>query len=99
MSLAKTLPDSNKPHENNERVTILRAAHGREDGHTFETQAAYIIGAGGARLIAGRSITRVAFGALTRNAEAHERATSNVRQFPQRPRPTSPTGEKVRAAA
>jgi len=65
-----TPPEGNKPSAQFERVAVLRSAHGREDGHTFETQAAYIIGAGGARLIAGRSITRVAFGALTRHANA-----------------------------
>jgi len=37
--------------------------------------------------------------ALRRHAEAHERATSNVRQLTARPRHTSPTGEKGRAAA
>jgi hypothetical protein len=90
-----TPPESNKPQE---RITVLRSAHGRADGSTFRTSASFIISASGVRLLAGRHITHKAFGVLQRNAEAHERATSNVRQFPQRPRPTSPTNTRREAA-
>ncbi len=81
-----------------ERVAVLRSAHGRE-GNTFCTSASFIYSSTGARLLAGRSITARAANALTRNAENHERATSNVRQFPPRsPRPTSPTTTRREAA-
>jgi len=80
-----------------ERVAVLRSAHARPD-QTFTTSASFIVSADGVKLLAGRHLTGRAFGALVRDAENHERATSNVRQFPQRSRPTSPTGEKWRAA-
>jgi hypothetical protein len=84
--------------EPGERVAIMRSAHARPD-QTFTTSASFIVSADAVRLLAGRHLTGRAFGALVRDAENHERTASNVRQFPQRPRPTSPTGEKARAAA
>ncbi len=80
-----------------ERVAILRSGHGRENG-TFTTASTYVISSSGARLLTGKHVTARAANALTRNAEAHERATSNVRPFPQRPRPTSPTNTRREAA-
>jgi hypothetical protein len=91
-----TPPESNQPQE---RIAVLRSAHGRADGSTFTTSASFIVSPSGVRLLAGRSVTARAANALTRNAEAHERATSNVRQFPPRtPRPTSPTTTRREAA-
>jgi hypothetical protein len=78
-----TPPESNKPSEQFERVTILRSAHARRDG-TYCTSASFIVSASGVRLLAGRHVTK--------------RTPANVLQFPARPRPTSPTGEKRRAA-
>jgi hypothetical protein len=80
-----------------ERVAIVRSAHGRADGVTFTTSASFIVSAGSVKLLAGRHITKRAASALTRNAEAHARAQV-VRQFPQRPRPTSPTHTRREAA-
>lgn len=81
-----------------ERVAVLRSAHGRADG-TFTTSASFIVSPDGVRLLAGRHVTARAAGALVRNAETHERAASNVRQFPPRsPRPTSPTHTRREAA-
>jgi hypothetical protein len=81
-----------------ERVAILRSAHARPD-QTFTTSASFIIGVDGVKLLAGRHLTGRAFGALVRDAENHERATSNVRQFPARtPRPTTPTHTRREAA-
>ncbi len=97
MSLAKNLPESNKPTEDFERVVILRSGHGRSDG-AFTTACSFVVSSTGVKLLAGRSVTARAANALTRNAEAHERGQV-VRQFPPRPRHTSPTGEKARAAA
>jgi hypothetical protein len=97
MSLAKTLPESNKPSAQFERVAIMRSAHARPD-QTFTTSASFIVGVDGVRLLAGRHLTGRAFGALVRDAEKHERTTSNVRPFPQRPRPTSPTNTRREAA-
>ncbi len=68
-----TPPDSNKPHENNESVAILRSAHGRAD-ETFCTVASFIVSPDGVRLLAGRHITKRAASALARNAEAHAHA-------------------------
>jgi len=96
MSLTKTPSDSNKPHENNEHVAILRSAHGRAD-ETFYTVASFIVSPDGVRLLAGRHITKRAASALARNVDVWERSQV-VRQFPTRPRPSSPSGEKVRAA-
>ncbi len=59
-----------------ERVAVVRSAHGRAD-ETFCTVASFIVSADGARLLAGRHVTK--------------RTPANVLQFPQRPRPTSPT--------
>ena len=47
----------------------------------------------------GRTVTGRSFGALVRDAEHHERTTSNVRPFPQRPPTTSPTNTHNRRAA
>jgi hypothetical protein len=79
-----------------ERVAVLRSAHGRE-GNTFCTSASFIYSSTGAKLLAGRSITARAANTLTRNAEAHERGQV-VRQFPPRPRSTSPTNTRREAA-
>jgi len=84
--------------EPQERVAVVRSAHGRNDG-TYCTSASFVYSSSGAKLLAGRHLTGRAFGALVRDAENHERATSNVRPFPQQPRHTSPTSEKGRAAA
>jgi len=83
MSLAKTLPESNPTPAQFERVAIMRSAHARPD-QTFTTSASFIVGVDGVRLLAGRHVTK--------------RTPANVLQFPARPRHTSPTGEKVRAA-
>ncbi len=96
MSLAKTLPESNKPSAQFERVAIMRSAHARPD-QTFTTSASFIIGVDGVRLLAGRHLTGRAFGALVRDAENHERGQV-VRQFPPRPRHTSPTNTRREAA-
>jgi hypothetical protein len=81
-----------------ERVAVVRSAHGRSDG-TYCTSASFVYSSSGAKLLAGRHLTKRSASALTRNAEAHERATSNVRQFPPRtPRPTSPTHTRREAA-
>lgn len=97
MSLAKSTPESNQPTEQFERVVILRSGHGRSDG-AFTTACSFIVSSTGANLLTGRHITKRAARALTRNAEAHERGQV-VRQFPARPRPTSPTNTHNRRAA
>jgi hypothetical protein len=94
-----TPPESNKPSAQFERVAIMRSAHARPD-QTFTTSASFIVSADGVKLLAGRHLTGRAFGALVRDAENHERATSNVRQFQTRPpRPTTPTNTHNRRAA
>ncbi len=88
----KSQPDS-KPLEH---VEVVRSAHGRAD-QTFVTVASFVVSSTGARLLTGRTITKRAASALERNAEAHARSQV-VRQFPQRPRPTSPTNTRREAA-
>jgi len=66
-----TPPESNTPEE---RIAVLRSAHARADGSTFATSCSFIVSSDGARLLAGRHVTHKAFGALTRNAEAHANA-------------------------
>jgi hypothetical protein len=97
MSLAKTPPEINPTPAQFERVAIMRSAHARPD-QTFTTSASFIVSADGVKLLAGRHLTGRAFGALVRDAENHERTASNVRPFPQRPRPTSPTNTRREAA-
>ena len=94
----KTSQHTTPAYVENSRVAILRNGHGRE-GATFTTQVSYIVTSDGARLLAGRAVTAKAFDALVRDAENHERTASNVRPFPQRPRPTSPTNTHNRRAA
>jgi len=72
MSLTKQATESNTLSAPSERVAILRSGHGRP-ARTFTTQSAYIVSSDGARLLSGRHVTAQAFGALVRNAEAHER--------------------------
>ncbi len=84
MSLTKSQPEGNTPQPQNERVAVLRSAHGRA-GNTFCTVASFIVSSTGARLLTGRTITK--------------RASATVLQFPRRPRPTTPTNEHNRRAA
>lgn len=88
--------DSKPQTEIIEGVRIVRSAHAQPD-RTSITVASFIIASDGARLLTGHTVTKRAAHALTRNAEAHERATSNVRSFP--PRPTSPANKDRRVAA
>lgn len=94
MSLPKNIPARNAKDEQPGRVAVLRSAHGRP-GATFCTSASFIVSSTGARLLAGRHITKRAESALTRNAQAFERDAPNVRPFPRR---TSHTGTDRRAA-
>jgi hypothetical protein len=83
MSLTKTLPESNKPSAQFERVAIMRSAHARPD-QTFTTSASFIVSPSGVRLLAGRHITARAASALTRNAEAHANAPAVLPFKPRR---------------
>ncbi len=67
-----------------ERVAVLRSAHARPDGSTFATSCSFIVSPDGARLLAGRHITKRAASALTRNAEAHANAPAVLSFKPRR---------------
>ncbi len=66
-----------------ERVVILRSGHGRSDG-AFTTACSFIVSSTGAKLLAGRHITKRAASALTRNAEAHANAPAVLPFKPRR---------------